>query len=77
LVLPNVTITKVRLAWVWLPLPASHQVADLDHGFPAAGSSARNVTGGRKLARHDSWAFLGAVFLGAVFLGAFFALSLD
>jgi hypothetical protein len=29
LVLPNVTITKVRLAWVWLPLPASHQVADL------------------------------------------------
>jgi hypothetical protein len=67
LVLPNVTITKVRLAWVWLPLPASHQVADLDHGFPAAGSSARNVTGGRKLARHDSW----VLYPWTLFLGAF------
>jgi hypothetical protein len=29
--------------------------------FPAAGSSARNVTGGRKLARHDSCRRLRAV----------------
>jgi hypothetical protein len=56
LVLPNVTITKGQ---VGLGVAAATSVASsggFDHGFPAAGSSARNVTGGRKLARHDSWA---------------------
>jgi hypothetical protein len=54
LVLPNVTITKGQ---VGLGVAAATSVASsggFDHGFPAAGSSARNVTGGRKLARHDS-----------------------
>ena len=31
--------------------------------FPAAGSSARNVTGGRKLARHDSYCW-SMIFIG-------------
>jgi hypothetical protein len=52
LVLPNVTIAKVRLAWVQAPLPALHYVVDLIL-VPCAGSSTRNVTGERKLARHD------------------------
>jgi hypothetical protein len=29
LVLPNVTIAKVGLAWMRPPLPASHQMVDL------------------------------------------------
>jgi hypothetical protein len=52
LVLPNVTIAKVRLAWVQEPLPALHYVVDLIL-VSWAGSSTRNVTGERKLARHD------------------------
>jgi hypothetical protein len=52
LVLPNVTVAKVRLAWVQQPLPALRYVVDLIL-VPWAGSSARNVTGERKLARHD------------------------
>jgi hypothetical protein len=63
LVLPNVTIAKVRLAWMWAQLPASHQVVDLIL-VPCAGSSTRNVTGGRKLARHDFCGGAGASALG-------------
>ena len=51
---PNVTIASVRLAWVPPQLPAAHHVAS-PILVPAAGSSARNVAGGRKLARHDSY----------------------
>jgi hypothetical protein len=52
LVLPNMMIAKVGLAWMRPQLPALHHVAG-SILVRAAGSSARNVTGGRKLARHD------------------------
>jgi len=51
---PSVRVAKTRPVWVLKLLPASHHVADLILVF-SSGSSAGNVTGGRKLARHDSW----------------------
>jgi hypothetical protein len=52
---PSVRVAKTRPVWVLMPLPASHHVIDLISVF-SSGSSAGNVTGGRKLARHDSYA---------------------
>jgi hypothetical protein len=46
------TIAKVGLAWAPTLLPVWRHVADLIL-VPSTGSRARNVTGGRKLARHD------------------------
>jgi hypothetical protein len=54
LVLPNVNDPQGRIGLGAQPLPAAHHVASLIL-VPGSGSSARNVTGGRKLARHDSW----------------------
>jgi hypothetical protein len=53
LVLPDAGIAKVGSAWV-VTRYQRRAMWQVRSWFPVAGSSAVNVTGGRKLARHDS-----------------------